>query len=103
MSSKGNYPLGLTLACLALVGPGVISGCKPSSAETPKDTAPPVAVQVVQPKRGLITRNVTLPVEVKGCQQAKLYAEVVGQVMHSTCPRASARFRLRPSRFFNAM
>src|SRR6266581_115878 len=74
---KSN-PLGLSLVCLALVGQVVISGCKPSSAETPKEAAPPLAVQVVQPKRGPITRNVTLPGEVKPYQQATLYAKVAG-------------------------
>src|SRR5713226_2962543 len=40
-------PAGLSLVVVALVGQGVISGCKPSSAEQTKQTAPPVAVQVV--------------------------------------------------------
>src|SRR6058998_3489246 len=71
-------PLGLTFSCLALIGQGVISGCKPSPAEPAKDTAPSVAVQVVQPKRGPIIRNVTLPGEVKAYQQAILYAKVAG-------------------------
>src|SRR6058998_781182 len=71
-------PLGLTFSCLALIGQGVISGCKPSPAEPAKDTAPSVAVQVVQPKRGPIIRNVTLPGEVKAYQQATLYAKVAG-------------------------
>src|SRR5881296_2603394 len=71
-------PLRLTFSCLALIGQGVISGCKPSPAEPAKDTAPPVSVQVVQPKRGPITRNVTLPGEVKAYQQATLYAKVAG-------------------------
>ncbi len=71
-------PAGLSLVVVALVGQGVISGCKPSSAEPTKQTAPPVAVQVVQPKRGSITRNVTLPGEVKAYQQATLYAKVAG-------------------------
>src|SRR3989449_8968729 len=73
-----NNPLGLALVCSALVGQGVISGCKPSAAEPPKEVAPPLAVQVVRPKRGPITRNVTLPGEVKAYQQATLYAKVAG-------------------------
>src|SRR6266581_6779626 len=73
-----NDPLSLTLVCLALVGQTVMSGCKPSSAETAKEATPPLAVQVVQPKRGPITRNVTLPGEVKPYQQATLYAKVAG-------------------------
>src|SRR2546422_191153 len=73
-----NDRLSLTLVCLALVGQAVMSGCKPSSAEAPKEGVPPLAVQVVQPKRGTITRNVTLPGEVKPYQQATLYAKVAG-------------------------
>src|SRR5213593_589075 len=73
-----NCPLGLSLFVVTVVGQGVISGCKPSSAEPTKEATPPVAVQVVQPKRGSITRNVTLPGEIKPYQQATLYAKVAG-------------------------
>src|SRR5216117_3785919 len=73
-----NNPMDLALVVLALVGQGIISGCKPSPSESPKEVAPPVAVQVVQPKRGPITRNVTLPGEIKAYQQATLYAKVAG-------------------------
>src|SRR6266516_4835937 len=71
-------PMDLALVVLALVGQGIISGCKPSTAEPTKEATPPVAVQVVQPKRGSITRSVTLPGEVKAYQQAILYAKVAG-------------------------
>src|SRR5437870_4517134 len=71
-------PAGLALVVVALVGQGIISGCKPSTAEPTKEATPPVAVQVVQPKRGPITRNVTLPGEIKPYQQATLYAKVAG-------------------------
>jgi len=67
----------LSLVILAIIGQGVLSGCKPS-AEPEKAATPPVAVQVVQPKRGAITRSVTLPGEVKAYQQATLYAKVAG-------------------------
>src|SRR5881394_496722 len=73
-----NNPAALALFVAGLVGQGIISGCKPSSAEPMRTTAPPVAVQVVQPKRGPITRNVTLPGEIKAYQQATLYAKVAG-------------------------
>src|SRR5207249_8355759 len=56
----------------------IFSGCKPSTAEPTKEATPPVAVQIVQPKRGSITRNVTLPGEIKAYQQATLYAKVAG-------------------------
>src|SRR5207244_9016918 len=61
-----------------LVGQGIFSGCKPSTAEPTKEATPPAAVQLVQPKRGSITRNVTLPGEIKPYQQATLYAKVAG-------------------------
>src|SRR5438093_981200 len=70
--------MGLALVVAALVGQGIISGCKPSTTETTKELAPPLAVQVVQPKRGSITRNVALPGEIKAYQQATLYAKVAG-------------------------
>src|SRR5438445_8473321 len=73
-----NNPAGLALLVIGLVGQGIFSGCKPSSAEPTKEATPPVAVQVVQPKRGSITRNITLPGEIKPYQQATLYAKVAG-------------------------
>jgi len=56
----------------------LILGCKDSSSEAPKQSAPPVPVQITQPKRGPITRFVTLPGEIKPYQQATLYAKVAG-------------------------
>src|SRR6266699_88837 len=53
-------------------------GCKDSSSEAPKQSAPPVPVQPTQPKHGPITRFVTLPGEIKPYQQATLYAKVTG-------------------------
>src|SRR5438046_2707189 len=73
-----NNPAGLGLLVIGLVGQGIFSGCKPSTAEPTKEATTPVAVQVVQPKRGSITRNVTLPGEIKPYQQATLYAKVAG-------------------------
>src|SRR5438876_12173701 len=73
-----NKRMDLALVVVALVGQGIFSGCKPSTAEPTKEATPPVAVQVVQPKRGPITRNVTLPGEIKPYQQATLYAKVAG-------------------------
>src|SRR6266436_4252054 len=53
-------------------------GCKDSSSEASKQPAPPVPVQIVQPKHGPITRFVTLPGEIKPYQQVTLYAKVAG-------------------------
>jgi membrane fusion protein (multidrug efflux system) len=63
---------------LILIGQTVISGCKPATDDSAKTTSAPVAVQLVQPKRGPITRNITLPGEVKAYQQAVFYAKVSG-------------------------
>src|SRR6266699_536271 len=73
-----NNPAGVALLVIGFVGQGILSGCKPSTAESTKEATPPVSVQVVQPKRGSITRNVTLPGEIKPYQQAMLYAKVAG-------------------------
>ncbi len=63
---------------VALAGPAASSGCKPSSAASSGESAPPAEVQIVRPQRGPITRTVTLPGEVKPYQQATLYAKVAG-------------------------
>jgi len=55
----------------------LLPGCKDTTSEPPKQV-PPVAVQTIQPKRGPITRFVTLPAEIKPYQQATLYAKVPG-------------------------
>ena len=73
-----NIPVDWTLTILALAGQGLISGCKPPPVETPKDATPAVAVQVVQPRRGEITRTITLPGNVLAYQQATIYAKVAG-------------------------
>src|SRR6267143_232629 len=66
---------GLTMV---LIASGVICGCHKSPGNSQNSPTPPIAVQLVQPKRGPITRNLTLPAEVKPYQQATLYAKVAG-------------------------
>jgi membrane fusion protein (multidrug efflux system) len=73
-----NNPEAFALLILTLVGQGVISGCTRSSAERSKEAVSSVAVQAVLPKRGPITRSISLPGEVKPFQQATLYAKVAG-------------------------
>jgi membrane fusion protein (multidrug efflux system) len=68
----------LALVSFALVGQAVFSGCKPSSAETTPKPSPPLGVKVATPKRGPITRFITLPGEIKAYQGATLYAKVAG-------------------------
>jgi RND family efflux transporter MFP subunit len=55
----------------------LLAGCRPPT-EAPTRQSPPVNVQTVVPKRGPITRFVTLPGEIKPYQQATLYAKVAG-------------------------
>lgn len=63
---------------LSLAVLGLLSSCKPASDEPKQKAAPPLAVKVVTPKRGGITRWVTLPGDIKAYQQATLYAKVAG-------------------------
>ncbi len=56
-----------------------LAACKKDSPTAPaKKTEPAVSVKVVQPKRGGIFRNVSLPASVVANQQATLYAKVTG-------------------------
>src|SRR6266404_6146056 len=71
-----KYQIPTTVAAATLLT--LLLGCKDSSSETPKQPAPPAAVQITQAKRGPITRFVTLPGEIKPYQQATLYAKVAG-------------------------
>jgi membrane fusion protein (multidrug efflux system) len=66
------------LALVLLTVQAVLSGCSPAASEPTKQAAPPVSVQVIRPKRGEITRSVTLPGNVLAWQQATLYAKVPG-------------------------
>lgn len=77
MSMKSNLSPWILIGSV-FVFAGVFSGCKRSATETAKEASEPVAVQLIQPKHGPITRNITLPGEVKAYQQATLYAKVAG-------------------------
>jgi len=66
----------IAAACAPLVG--LHCGCKPSSTEPASAPPPVVVVQVVRPERGPITRNISLPGEIRPYQQATLYAKVTG-------------------------
>src|SRR5260370_19725560 len=76
------------MSALAIVA--VLSGCGPPSSESPKDTAPPLSVQVILPKRGPITRTIILPGEVKAFQQATLYAKVGGYLKTITVDKGDS-------------
>ncbi len=57
---------------------GLLCGCGPSPSEASKPAAPPVALQVTQPKHGPITRNVTLPAVIRADRYVTLCAKVSG-------------------------
>jgi len=66
------------LLLLGIVAQTLLSGCQRASTEPIQQAAPPVAVKTTKPKRGPITRFVTLPGEVRPYQEATLYAKVAG-------------------------
>jgi len=69
----------LLLAAASVVLLGLPCGCdRGGVASSPAKTEPPLEVKTVRPFKGAITRNVTLPGEVKAYQQATLYAKVAG-------------------------
>src|SRR5258708_3574748 len=81
--SLQNHSLALLLLLL-------IAGCKPSNPQEEKKAAPPVAVKLIQPHRGDITRSVTLPGNVTANQQAALYAKVAGYLKTITVDKGDA-------------
>src|SRR5262249_12497065 len=64
------------------VGASLVCGCNRSTAQASPTgpTGPPIAtVQITHPKRGEITRSITLPsFNVRPYQEATLYAKVAG-------------------------
>ncbi len=77
LSGFGLRPSGFQPFALGLLTM-LLYGCGPAAQAPSNEPAAPVAVQIVQPKRGAITRFVTLPGEIKPYQQATLYAKVAG-------------------------
>ncbi len=75
---------GLALVILGMAGQGMLSGCKPASGEPDNAAAPPVPVQVVQPKLGAITRSITLPGQIKSLSASHPYAKVAGYLKSIT-------------------
>src|SRR5713101_6544832 len=74
LNRPGNF-----FALLAAVAVGALTSCGRSSTAEPQPHSPTdIEVQTVHPRRGQITRSITLPGEVKAYQQATLYAKVAG-------------------------
>lgn len=71
-------PAYLLLLGLGFAGLTVLSGCRESSAQPAPASSPPVQVRATEPKRGPITRFVTLPGEIRPYQEATLFAKVAG-------------------------
>lgn len=62
-----------------LIGLAALAGCGPSSTTTSQSAPPPLAVKTVLPKRGAITRSITLPTfRILPYQAATLFAKVSG-------------------------
>jgi len=59
---------------------GLVAGCGRENTTPPPTAPPPVAVRVVQVKKGDATRSISLPGNVLPYQQATLYAKVAGYV-----------------------
>src|SRR5437868_15102303 len=74
---KGNSAY-RTLISWLLLCQATWRGCDRSAPEAEQKPAPPAAVKTTTPKRGPITRFVTLPGEIKPYQEATLYAKVGG-------------------------
>src|ERR1035441_6464474 len=59
---------------VAFAGLGALAGCGHSATEVPQKATPPVTVQTVAPRRGEITRTITLPsFRILAYQEATLY------------------------------
>lgn len=58
---------------------GLSAGCRPATTDSAKAApAAPLGVPVTRPRRGPITRSVSLPANVRALQQTTLYARVTG-------------------------
>jgi membrane fusion protein (multidrug efflux system) len=74
LNLPGNF-----FALLAAVAGGTLTSCgRSTTAESQSHPPPDIEAQTVHPRRGQITRSITLPGEVKAYQQATLYAKVAG-------------------------
>ncbi len=71
LSERVSALLGILMAI-------TLCGCKRSAGDPPTPAVVPMNVQIVRPKRGEITRSITLPGNVLAYQQATLYAKVAG-------------------------
>jgi multidrug efflux pump subunit AcrA (membrane-fusion protein) len=85
-----NWTADSALGMSVLLVEGLLCGCGRPVAEAPPAPPAPVLAQAVSPKRGSITRSVTLPGEIKPYQQATLYAKVAGYLKTITVDKGDA-------------
>src|SRR6266849_8798106 len=78
MMPRSTRLAGLSIAGAALITCASCREGEPASAAPPAAAASPVAVSIVQPRRGIISRQLTLPATVRARDQAVLYAKVAG-------------------------
>ena len=95
MNVKANNPDPMSQCVLTvvatLVGLGALCGCGRPPADAPQKAAPPVTVQTVVPRRGEITRTITLPsFRILAYQEATLYAKVSGYLKTLTVDKGDA-------------
>src|SRR5882724_4722419 len=62
----------------ALIVTASFVGCKRADAPANKSVQTPITVKLAQPRRGDITRSVSLPANIIANQQATLYSKVAG-------------------------
>src|SRR3989442_1103128 len=78
MTTMRNHLCPYAAVLFSTAALGALCGCEHSTDESPQKAPPPVSVQIVHPRKGEITRNITLPGNVLAYQQATLYAKVAG-------------------------
>src|SRR5512135_1575954 len=80
----------MIVVLFAVIALGALCGCGPTG-EAPQKVVPPVTVQTVLPRRGAITRSVTLPTfRILAYQEATLYAKVSGYLKTLTVDKGDA-------------
>lgn len=69
----------ILLAAALSLAAGTFTGCQPTSVvAAEKKPAAPTEVKLVQPKKGDVARNISLPASVAANQQVTLYSKVTG-------------------------
>jgi membrane fusion protein, multidrug efflux system len=79
------------IQCFLILCAAGLAGCgRESGADQPAAPTPPIAVKLVQPKRGEITRSISLPGNVVANQQVALYAKVGGYLKSISVDKGDA-------------